>query len=150
MLNTCANQGSAVLQGGGGRVLHSSPGLDLGISLCHGGNWKKNLPLDANGNCWNVSVPPAVAGDHTPLGWKVLASPSPSSVGAHGERGWEEAARLWGPGQDQGALPEAELGRKTSAHPSSPWLDPASTLVLWAVLLQGPAKRPLHPGDMFS
>lgn len=101
---------------------------------------EKNLPLAANGNCWNLFVPPAVAGEHTPLGWKVLASPSPSSVGARGERSWEEAARLWGPGKDQGALPEAELGRETSAHPSPPWLDPASTLVLWAVLLQGPAK----------
>lgn len=46
----------------------------------------ENPPLDASGNCWNPLVPSAVAGDHTPLGWKLLASPSPSPVGADCER----------------------------------------------------------------
>lgn len=46
----------------------------------------ENLLLDASGNCWNPFVPQAVAGENTPLGWKLLASPSPSSVGAHSGR----------------------------------------------------------------
>lgn len=116
--------------------LRVSPSVDIGIPLCHSGRWSR--PMSGTGGSRGLFLPsrqwPGTTRHHS---GRPLASPPPTSAGAHGER----RELSFGAGVDQGHVPGALVPRReTGTHPSSPCGPCFHPGPLGMVVLQGPPK----------